>query len=574
MRVAMIGTGYVGLVSGAVGLQPEKADWVFLNGRVYTVEPARPWAEAVAVRGERIVFCGSSANARGLIGPKTRTVDLKGRMLLPGFVESHIHPTMAWVTLGADLQHNDLKSVLGAVKGWAERHPDARVVRGFGWRYQLFPATGPQKRELDALLPNRPVVLVAIDGHSAWVNSRALKLAGISAQTPDPQPPFSTFQRDPQTREPTGYLVEGPAILQVLAALEPPDDALVARAMKDIMPRFAAAGITSICDAGILGISPRKGFAMYQDLERAEKLSVRVVGSYYYNNPAEDPLPLLRQLRDEFHSDLVQARLLKINVDGGDAQYTAAMLQPYADNPATRGGFILPIEVLQRVVSGAHAAGISTYSHAFGDGAVRAYLDAVQAARALAPDSRARHTACHLGYVHDADIPRFARLGVTAQFSAQWATPDPANLGLSLTRLGESILSTRFMRIGSIARSGGKVAFGTDWPAAGYYSSFKPLEALQVAVTREMLSVLGPGVRRIMPPAAERISLEQALKAQTMGSAYVLEMEDRIGSIRVGKAADLIVLDRNLFEVDPAAISKARVVLTMMNGKITHRDGY
>jgi hypothetical protein len=398
------------------------------------------------------------------------------------------------------------------------------------------------------------------------VNSKALAIAGITKASADPQPPFSKFQRD-ANGEPTGYLIEVPAIAKVLFAVQPPTAEYVAASILNLLPRLSQAGITSVFDAGIQGIPQEEGLKLYQSLEQAGKLPVRVVGTYYYNNPKEDPLPKVRALRDEFHSELVRVTTLKLNVDGGDAQHTAAMLQPYADRPGSVGDLVIPAEQLKKIITEANAEGISTMCHCFGDRAVRTYLDGVEQARKAVPTSSARNTLSHGMYIADADIPRFRALDVTAQFSTQWATPDPANLQLSLGTIGEKIMTTEFMRVGDVARTGARIALGTDWPAAGYYSTFKPLEAIQVAVTREMLT--GKGLRLFMPPANQTISLAAALKGNTLDAAYVTGMEKYIGSIRVGKMADLIVLDRNLFDIDPHMISKAHVDLTMMNGKIT-----
>ena len=192
-------------IAGGASAAPP-ADYVFKNGSVYTIETKTPKAQAVAVTGKKISYVGSNKGVMAFVGKKTKVIDLKGQMLLPGFIESHIHPTTALISEGADLQLETVEEVLAATKRWADAHPDAKIVRGFGWRYYLFPQTGPDKALLDRLFPDRPVVLIAIDGHSGWVNSKALQLAGVTAATPDPMPGFSWFQRDPKTSEPTGWL--------------------------------------------------------------------------------------------------------------------------------------------------------------------------------------------------------------------------------------------------------------------------------------------------------------------------------------------------------------------------------
>ena len=549
----------------------EPADHVFTGGKVYTVNEAQPWAEAVAVQGKEIAFVGSDAEARKYVGDATQVIDLAGKMLLPGFVEGHFHPlTGALLTVGVDLQYDSVEQVLGALKEFAEANPDEKIIRGFGWRYTSFPSTGPTKQQLDEIVPDRPVFLFAVDGHAAWVNSKALELAGITKDTPDPQPGYSSFQRDPETGEPTGYLVEVPAELIVLNALQPQTTASIGNAFKKLLPNFPAAGVTAVFDAGIQGISAEDGFRLYMDLEKKGELPIRIVGSYYHNDPAIDPLPIIESYRENFQGELVQAEILKINVDGGDAQYTAVMLQPYAIKPEITGEPIFTPEQLNDMIRRADAAGIDVHLHAFGDGAVRMSLDGIEAATATNKPRDRRHTIAHAIYIQEDDLPRFAELDVITTMSMQWATPDLANLQLAVTNLGKPIVYERFMRARSLLDSGAKLSFGTDWPAAGYYSTYKPLEAIQVAVTREVLR--GSGLKPVMPPTNETLTLEQAIKANTSTSAYQNRLEDKIGSIEVGKAADLVVLEKNLFDVAPKQISDVDVLLTMMNGKVTYRE--
>ena len=551
----------------------EPADFVFAGGKVYTVNEKQPWAEAVAVKGKKIVFVGSSGDVEKHVSDNTRVIDLDGKMLLPGFVDSHLHPVAgAMVAVGADLQFNTVEEVLTSVKEYAAAHPDEEVVRGFGWRYALFPPTGPTKDLLDEIVPDRPVVLFAIDAHGGWANSMALERAGVTKDTPDPQPGFSSYQRDSKTGEPTGYLVEVPAAFSVLTANQPQTKERLAKSLGQLMPQLAAAGLTACYDAGIVGVKPEDdGWALYFDLEKRGELSMRIVGSFYHNDPKIDPLPMIKRYRRRYQSELVQASILKINVDGGDAQHTGVYLLPYADKPNTAGVPVFTPKQLNDIVIRADAAGIDVHYHSFGDRAVRLGLDAIEAAIKANPKRDRRHATGHTMYIHDDDIPRFAELGVLANFSPNWATPDSANLDIAVSRLGRRVVHTEFIRMRSVFDAGGRVCFGTDYPAAGYYSTYKPLEAIQVAVTRKMLD--GEGLAPVMPPANEKVTLEQALLAQTLNSAYMIHMEDKIGSIEAGKLADLVVLEKNLFDVEPMDIGEVKVLMTMMNGNVTHRDG-
>ncbi len=552
----------------------ESADYVLTNGAVYTIDAASTRAEAVAVTGKTITYVGSKEGVAAYVGRDTQVIDLQGRMLLPGFVESHIHPTLAIVASGADLPCDSVAEVLARTKAWADAHPDAKLIQGFGWRYTLFPTTGPTKAELDKLFPDKPVLLVAIDAHSAWVNSKALELAGIDAKTPDPAPGVSFFQRDPKTNEPTGWVVETLAEQMVMAKLNPPTPEAVIAAAAEKFQEFAASGITAVFDAGMGTIPTEQGLAGYQQLERENKLPVRVVGSYYWNNPeVTDPVADVLALRDKFNSQLVQVRALKIMFDGGEAQHTAVMLQPYADQPGFLGEYALDEKLVKAAVLKAQANGVDTHAHCYGDATVRTYLDAVEAARKAYPNSPSRHASAHNIFVSDQDVPRFAKLNVTMQSSAQWAMPDPT-IKRTAGIVGEDVAFREFFRHNSVLKAGGRVAFGTDWPASGYIVTYRPLDVIQVAVTRGILSRFGKDqFAQVLPPEDERLTLDQALKAQTVDAAYVLGLEDRIGSLQPGKLADLVVIDKDLHGLPPDEISNVKVDLTMMNGKITHRDG-
>lgn len=549
------------------------ADFIFKNGVVYTIERKSPKAEAVAVTGKKIAYVGTNKGVDAFVGSNTKVIDLKGRMLLPGFVEAHIHPTMAILAAGADLQSDALEDVLAKVKDWAEAHPEAKLIRGFGWRYTLFPSTGPRKETLDRLFPDRPAFLVGIDGHSAWVNSKALELGGITATYRDPIPGVSYYQRDSKTNEPTGWVVEGPAEQELNAKLEPWTPEVVMASVASQLPHFAAAGITAAFDAGVPVIPTEAALEGYQQLETESKLPVRIVASYYWNTPTDsDPVSKVLALRQRFNSELVQVRALKIMLDGGEAQHTAVMLQPYADRAGFLGDFQLDPKLVGVAVLKALANGIDTHCHCYGDAATRAYLDAIATAKKAYPKSSSRHAAAHVVFLADQDVPRFAKLNVTMQSSAEWAMPDPTIKRTSEV-VGERVAYKELYRHNSVLKAGGRVALGTDWPASGYVSTYRPLDAIQVAVTRAILPQYGHvQFTPVLPPENERITLDQALKASTIDAAYVLGLEDRIGSLKVGKLADLVIIEKDLHKVDIKDISTTKVDLTMMNGKITYQD--
>ncbi|MQT11314.1 amidohydrolase [Segnochrobactrum spirostomi] len=548
------------------------ADVIFHNGPVYTVDPKRPWAEAVAVQGKTIVYVGDAAGVETFRGSTTRIVDLRGKLLLPGFAEGHIHPLLgAPLTRGIDLQYDTREEVLAALRAYADTAPDRGaihgVVRGFGWRYLAFPPSGPTRQDIDAVWPDIPVFFTAIDAHSAWVNSKTLALAGITKDTPPVLPGFSYFAKDPVTGEPTGYVVEAPAVQRIVASVAPFSHAFIVESLEEWLPKASAAGITTVFDAGMAVVAADDGFAIYEGLEAQGRLPFRVVGSLYYNEPKRDPLPDLEALVARHHTELVEAKVLKIVMDGVDANGSAAMLAPYADNPASRGDTIFTPAETRAIVERADAKGFDIHFHAIGDRAARQALDALEAAIAANPPRDRRHCIAHNQLTDPADIPRFGKLGVIAEFSGQWHCRDGAYWqSVTVSRWGEE-RARREYRVEEIRRAGAPISLGTDWPAGGNSSVYHPLHAIETAVTRQ-----GAGKPNDVPltPLEDRLTLAEAIYANTMGTAFQTGLEDRIGSIAVGKFADLIVLDRNIFEIPIHEVHAVRVQLTLMNGEVRH----
>ncbi|CAN5343767.1 amidohydrolase [soil metagenome] len=544
------------------------ADFVFHNGRVYTVAGPAPWAQAVAVKGKTITYVGDDAGAMALAGDQTQVVDLNGRLLMPGFVEGHIHPFMgAFLTSGIDLQLPTGADALAAIAGYAKENPDG-PVRGFGWRVDMFGPDGPNRADLDRILPDRPAFFFAIDGHSLWVNSKALQMAGVDRNTPDPIPGFSYYVRDAKG-DPTGYVLEVVAELNVVNAVEPISAETMAKLLASWTPKATAAGITSIFDAGVppIGEDQASILSLYTDAESRGELPFRVVASYLIKEaPVDNAVAKMTDVRNRVSSELVQANVVKIVGDGTQGGYTAWLLEPYADKPDSTGSSPFTVEQWHKVVREVDAAGFDLHMHACGEHTTRVALDAVQEAIAANPPRDRRHTIAHLVYVEDPDSQRFGELGVIAQFSANWSSADPD----TVTNMGARYGSPRkdlLYRTQDVLKSGGRISFGTDWPAAGYYSTYKPLESIQIGVTRQLI---GKPDAEVLAPADQRLSVAEAVHANTMGAAYQIRLEDKVGSVEVGKLADLIVLDKNILEVDPHDIHSAQVTMTMMNGQIRH----
>lgn len=545
------------------------ADFVFHNGRVYTLAESAPWAQAVAVTGNSISYVGDDGGAMAFAGADTRVIDLDGQLLMPGFVEGHIHPFLgAFLTSGVDLQVPTGAEALAAIERYATENPDG-PVRGFGWRVDMFGPDGPTRTDLDRILGDRPGFFFAIDGHSLWANSKALEMAGVNRDTPDPIPGFSYYVRD-GNGDPTGYVLEVNAVLGLVDAVEPISPDTMAALFETWLPKATEAGITSLFDAGVPPIGDDQGalISLYTEVEKRGALPFRVVASYSVKSPpVDDAVAQLTAIRDRVSTELVQVSVVKIVGDGTQEGYTAWLIEPYADKSDSSGGSPFTEQQWHQLVGAVDAAGFDVHIHACGEHTTRTALDAIEAAIAANPQRDRRHAIAHLVYVEDPDSARFGQTGVIAQFSANWMSADPD----TLTNLAERYGSPRqelFYRTQDVLKSGGRISLGTDWPAAGYFSTYKPLESIQTGVTRQLI---GDRQAPVLAPADQRLSVAEAVHANTLGAAYQIRLDDKVGSLEVGKLADMIVLDRNILEIDPHDIHRAAVTMTMMNGQIHHQ---
>lgn len=535
------------------------ADTVFRNGRVYTVDAGRTWAEAVAVKGDRIVYVGSNEDVAAQIGSNTAVVDLHGRMMMPGIQDSHVHPIGA----GVEASACDLNGLAGvaeyrsAIVNYANANPDVAWITGGGWSMAEFgPGGSPNRSIIDELVPDRPVFLSSQDGHTGWANSAALKIAGITRDTPDPVD--GRIDRDPQTGEPIGSLQEGAQKL-VNKHIPPTSLQELVTGLRYSVKLLNSYGITSIQDASVRADS----LAAYKALEDSGGLSLRVVGSLWWDRERDmGQIPELIALRDKYTTGLIDATTVKIMQDGVMENYTAAMLEPYLIPSGSRGIPMVEPEKLKQVVARLDKEGFQVHFHAIGDAAIRQSLDAVE--EALIENGRLhhRHHIAHIQQFNPADIPRFKELEVVANFQPLWAYADAYVTELTIPFIGEE--RARWMYpIKSVLDSGATIAFGSDWSV----STANPFPQIETALTRKDADIDQHDEMESFIPE-ERIDLPSALAAFTINAAFVNKHEADTGSIEVGKYADLIVLDQNLFEVEPWDISKTKSLLTMFGGRV------
>ncbi|MER5547769.1 amidohydrolase [Streptomyces sp. NPDC002589] len=542
------------------------ADLLFTGGPVLTPEgPEGRTATAVAVTAGRITAVGGD-ELRDLAGPGTEVVDLAGRLLLPGFQDAHIHPVPA----GLELTQCDLsgtttaEETVAAVRAYADARPEREWILGGGWSMEAFTGGTPTKELLDAVVPDRPVYLPNRDHHGAWVNSRALQLAGVDRNTPDPAD--GRIERD-ATGEPSGTLQEG--AMQLVGRLTPPAtpaDRLAA--LLHAQRHLHALGITAWQDAlvgGFLGMDdPAEA---YLAAARDGSLTARVVGALWWDRErGAEQIPELVERRAALSHGRFRAGTVKLMLDGVAENGTAALLDPYLDRcgcaTANRGKSFIDPSRLPGYITELDALGFQCHFHALGDRAVRDALDAVEAARAANGPSDTRPHLAHLQVVHPDDVPRFARLGATANIQPLWAAHEPQMDELTIPFLGAERAAWQYP-FGALLRSGARLAAGSDWPV----SSPDPLQGIHVAVNR-----VEPGGTASVFLPEERLGLADALMAYTAGSAYVNHLDDT-GRVAVGALADLVVLDRDPFAGPPEAIAETTVALTYVGGERVHSAG-
>ena len=539
------------------------ADLVLTGGHVHTVDPARPRAEAVAIRGERIVAVGSAAEIDDLVGSRTRVVDLAGRLLLPGFQDVHVHPIFAGVDrLQCDLRESRGRDgVLATISSFVAAHPDDEWIIGSGWYMADFENGTPRREDLDAIVAERPAFFPNRDGHSAWVNSRALALAGIDRNTPDPDD--GRIERDPDGT-PTGSLHEG--AFRLVERLMPPVTAeLMAEGLRLAQSYLHSLGITAWQDA----IVRPEDQAVYRTAAEEGWLTARVEAAMWWERGrGDDQVDELIERSRGGSVGRLRANSVKLMQDGVLETFTGAMIDPYLGADGTPGdnrgiSFIDP-ERLPGWVTRLDAAGLQPHFHAIGDRAVRECLDAVAAARSANGPTDTRPHIAHIQVIHPDDIGRFAALDVVANAQPYWACHEAQMDNLTIPFLGPE-RSTWQYPFRSLLSAGARLAMGSDWSV----STSNPLLEIEVAVTR--VADESRGERAPFLPE-QALTLEESIRAFTAGSAWVNHLDVDTGTIEVGKLADLTVVDRDLFARDAGPIGDGRVLATFVGGAVVFED--
>ncbi|GHJ96986.1 amidohydrolase [Streptomyces sp. NE5-10] len=540
-----------------------QADLVFTRGPVLTLDPARSRATSLAVTGDRITAVGHD-EVRELIGPGTEVVDLTGKLLLPGFQDSHIHAVGGGSELAeCDLTGSvDVAEYLERIRVYAEAHPDREWITGGGWSMESFEGGTPTRGLLDSVVPDRPVLLSNRDHHGAWANTRALELAGLTAATPDPADGRIEREAD---GTPSGTLQEGATGL--VSRFVPPstaEDRLAGllRAQRVLH----SLGITGWQDALLGSFNGMSDPAdAYLTAAQDGSLTARVTGALWWDRErGAEQIPELVDRQKQLKAGRFKATSIKIMQDGIAENFTAAMTAPYLDGcgcaTANTGLSFVDPEALRGYVTELDALDFQVHFHALGDRAVREALDAIEAAVAANGRRGNRHHLAHLQVVHPSDLNRFAALGAIANIQPLWAAHEPQMDDLTIPFLGEERAAWQYP-FGSLLRAGATLAAGSDWPV----SSPNPIEGIHVAVNRR--DPESPDGKVFYPE--ERIDLLSALTAYTAGTAHVNGHDDA-GSLMPGNLADLVVLDRDILAAPADEIAEARVERTYVGGALVH----
>ncbi len=533
---------------------------VWKHGHIYTMNREMPYVSALVVRDDKIAYVGGDEGAEAYEAG-ARVIDLDGKMLIPGMIDAHCHPSLAAFMTSGILCDAEMsrEETLETIRTYVAEHPDQETYFGIGYPEWVFDEkTGPLKEELDAVCADKPVYLMSTGGHEAWCNSRTFEVLHITRDTPDPPPGYSYFRRD-KNGEPTGQIIETVAQNLVMGALPWFDTEKVKSVYQKTFDMYSALGVTGLVDCGTFAPFEQQGMDYLGEFEKQGTLKQRICSCAFAGDPERMKvvLELLEKYHRAHHSDLFNVNTMKIVNDGTVDSCSCAMLEPYPD-----GSVVEPMaqgEVLYQKCVEAAAAGHDIHIHAIGDKAIHETLMAAKAVRE-AGYFETRITNAHTQVTAAEDIPLFGRYNVLANTSAIWfyCAPEVEKL------IGKRRYLHQF-ELQSILQHGARMTLGSDYPFDEMGE--EPLKGIQMGVTRQLYLEQDPPV---MEPASERLTVEQCLEAYTIHAAYCMHMEDKIGSLEVGKYADLVVLERDLNEMDPHEIMATRVLLTMLGGRPTY----
>ena len=553
-------TVIAGLIVGAQREDDGPVDLIVINGQVYSAERDE-LAEAVAVRGNKVMRVGSNREIQRLRRAQTTVIDAKGGAVIPGFNDAHAHLISGGLAMDqvSLLDAKTLDQIQETIRLWSAANPDRAWITGRGWYYQPFGGAMPTRQLLDALVPDRPAYLIAYDGHTGWANTAALKAAGITRRTANPA--NGVIVKDPRTGEPTGALKEAAMSLMRNAAPQPTEEDRLA-AVRAAIDEAHRLGVTSVQEAG----GSAADLELFDRLRKRGELTLRVYQALRADATLnEAQLEELEAIRTRFADDpALKTGAIKLIADGVIESHTAAMLEPYENRASSTGDARFTPEQLNAVVTALDRRGWQVMTHAIGDAAVRMTLDAYEAAAKAnpAPERGRRHRIEHIETIDPADVPRFGRLGVIASMQPVHATPSPEPGDVWSTNIGEPRASRGWLW-NSVAQAKGPLAFGSDWPVM----TLDPLSGLHVAVTRTTAEGLPEG--GWLP--AERLTLKSAIQAYTRDGAWASFDEQRKGTLARDMLADIVILSDDIFSTPSPRLTGTEVIVTIADGKVVYR---
>jgi len=532
----------------------ERADLILTGAKIFTSNNQQPWAEAVAIKDGRFIYVGSEAGVTQFVGPTTQKAQLAGRLVIPGIVDGHTHPGFNEAErFGTTLPETNPEDFLKAVQDYSESHPGQDMIRLCCWANSWYVSgkEGPHKEVLDAVVPDRPVWINAEAWHSSWLNPRA----GVAV-----------YARD-EAGELTGWVKEG-AGWQHFAEQFPVDVEVHQKGMVDFLDTLSEYGVTTVYDGGNFGYEDQV-YSFLSQLDKSGRLPLRYEGTYQIYVPERrfGAVAEMRRFQKQYGSPRLQFKTIKLFMDGINENRTGAMLEAYSDNPDYIGNTMLSVEELRDFLIELHEEKFDLHIHIIGDMAARRVLDGVEAAKQQVGDSfYPRVTVAHIELADPADFERFAELGVIANFTPWWLGVD---IGSVVAPAAGPERMARTYTAKSLFDAGALVTFSSDdW---GRLDVLSPYLGMQVGHNRQYPKewlAEGENGSAFRLPESEKLDLELMVRGYTINGAHQFRLEDDIGSIEVGKSADLVVLDDNLFDMDRYAIHTTKPSAVMMEGEI------
>ncbi|GAB3114926.1 amidohydrolase [Aestuariicella hydrocarbonica] len=542
------------------------ADTVILGAQIHTENINQPQATAIAVDQGKIVYVGDDTGAKKWIGAGTETLKLDGDLVLPGLVDGHTHAGILSLFASVevvDTPNPEPEALLTWLQQYAANNPDLEFIVVGYFRTADFGLQGPHKALLDKAVNDRPVAIMDDSGHSMWLNSKALEVMGIDRNTPDPAPGLAFYQRD-SNNEPTGWIKEfssAPVQERILRTATAAD---LENNLEKFLQFLSSRGVTQLYDGGNLWLHD-KVYSALSKLDRENRLPLHYEGTVHVHLPdqIDQAIPELKRLRQTYTGTNLHFNTVKIHFDGVHEISTSAVLQPFANDSSNQGGTLISQARLVAFIQQLHEEKMDLHLHVVGDRATRIALDAYEQAGAQHWDYP-RLTLCHLELVDEADIPRFQQLGVVANFTPHWFG--------DLFQGGAETLGKRNhhkMRAKAFFDAGATVTFSSDVVVPFEFDRASPWVGMQIGHNRQDLE--GGQKAPVMQPADQKLSLEQLVRGYTLNGAYQLRQDSNAGSLSVGKDADLVILDHNIFQQDPYHIAQTQALKTMLKGRFVYQ---